>query len=256
MGNPVLRVERRGARAILTLAQPPVNALSRAMIGALEATVADLAADPEVRVVHLRAEGKAFCAGADLAEMAATLGPDGSIDAQIAFVASLQRGFAALEALPQVTIAEIGGAALGGGLELALACDLRVAAAGAKLGLPEVGLGLIPGAGGTQRLPRLVGPGIAARLILGGEVVDGATAQSLGLVHWAVEAAGLAAFTEALATRLATLPGPAVAQAKSCLAAALIPGRDGYAEELAATRALLERPDTRALVDAFLAGRR
>ena len=90
-------------------------------------------------------------------------------------------------------LAEIGGAAMGGGFELALACDLRIAANEAKVGLPEVRLGLIPGAGGTQRLTRLCGPALANRLILGAEVLDGATAAALGVVHWSAPRAELAA---------------------------------------------------------------
>ena len=103
----------------------------------------------------------------------------------------LQRLAARLETAPLVTLAEIGGAALGGGFELALACDLRIAANEAKVGLPEAGLGLLAAAGGTQRLTRLVGPGIAKRLILGAETLDGAAAERLGLVQWAVPRADL-----------------------------------------------------------------
>ncbi|HEY7726055.1 MAG TPA: enoyl-CoA hydratase-related protein, partial [Anaeromyxobacteraceae bacterium] len=169
----------------------------------------------------------------------------------------LQRLLARIEALPLATLAEVGGAALGGGLELALACDLRVAAAEARVGLPEVGLGLVPGAGGTQRLTALCGPAVARRLILGAEVVGGAEAADLGLVHWAVPRAGLAAFAEGVADRLAALPRAAVAEAKSCIAARADPARDGFEEELAATRRLLlHEPETRSRVEAFLAGRR
>jgi enoyl-CoA hydratase/carnithine racemase len=256
MDNPVLRVEGTDGCRVLTLTRPPVNALGADLVQALGRVLDSLAGDASVGVVHLRAEGKAFCAGADLAEMAANLGPAGSLDAQIAFVRSLQQVFARLEALPQVTIAEIGGAALGGGLELALACDLRIAANEARLALPEVGLGLIPGAGGTQRLTRLCGAPLARRLILGAETIDGASAATLGVVHWAVPRADLAATATAHAARLAALPRAALGAAKACIAAALDPERDGFEEELSATRALLTLPETRALVDAFLAGRR
>ena len=112
-------------------------------------------------------------------------------DRMYAYVAGIQRLYARIERLPQVTLAEIGGAAMGGGLELALACDLRIAAVEAKLGLPEARLGLIPGAGGTQRLTRLCGRPVAARLILGAETLDGAAARELGIVHWAVPRAEL-----------------------------------------------------------------
>ena len=100
-----------------------------------------------------------FCAGADLKEVRARMDASDGADRMYAYVAGIQRLYARIERLPQVTLAEIGGAAMGGGLELALACDLRIAATEAKLGLPEARLGLIPGAGGTQRLTRLMRPG-------------------------------------------------------------------------------------------------
>jgi enoyl-CoA hydratase/carnithine racemase len=251
----VLTVERNGAVAIVTLACPPVNALGGALVDALDRALAAIVADPAVRVVHLRSALKAFCAGADLGEMAANL-PD-RVDAQIDAVRGLQAVVARLESLPLVTLAEVGGAAMGGGLELALACDLRVAAREARLGLPETQLGLLPGAGGTQRLTALCGPAVAKRLILGAEVLDGTAAAALGVVHWAVAREELAAFASALAARVAALPRAALAAAKSCIAAAADPARDGYREELEATRhLLLHEPETRARVEAFLAGRR
>jgi enoyl-CoA hydratase/carnithine racemase len=164
----------------------------------------------------------------------------------------MQRLFERIEALPLVALAEIGGAALGGGLELALACDIRVAAVGAKLGLPEVGLGLLPGAGGTQRLTRLCGRGVANRLILGAEVVDGVQAERLGLVQWAQPREQLADWTRDLAAKIAALPKAAVAGAKRCIAAQGDPAKDGFAEELAATRRLYQYPETRRRVSEFL----
>jgi enoyl-CoA hydratase/carnithine racemase len=177
----------------------------------------------------------------------------GGADRMYAFVASIQRLYARLEQLPQVTLAEIGGAALGGGLELALACDLRIAAAEAKLGLPEAGLGLIPGAGGTQRLARICGPGVAARMILGAETVDGSTARELGMVQWVAPRADIAAEARAVARRIAVLPAPALAAAKACIAAAGDPGCGGYTDELEATYRLLREPETRERVTAFFA---
>ena len=141
---------------------------------------------------------------------------------------------------------------MGGGLELTLACDIRVAALEAKLGMPEVGLGLLPGAGGTQRLTRLCGRGIANRLILGGEIIDGALAEHLGVVQWTQPRAQLAEWTSKLATRFAEFPRPALAASKQCMAAVGDPHRDGYAEELAATRKLYQHPETRRRVSEFL----
>ena len=157
----------------LTLNRPPVNAISEDWVAAFETKLDDLARGPRFTVLHIRSEQKVFCAGADLKEVQERMdAPDGP-DRMYAFVAGIQRLYFRIEALPQVTLAEIGGAAMGGGFELALACDLRIAANEAKIGLPEVRLGLIPGAGGTQRLTRLFGPGLASRLILGAEILDG-----------------------------------------------------------------------------------
>lgn len=257
MSQQVLSISRVGAVAVLTLDSPPVNALSKALIKALHAAMDQVEADRTVGAVHIRSNAKVFCAGADLAEMRENLSDPDKVDTQIDFVRDLQNVLKRIETLGVATIAEVGGAAMGGGLELALACDFRVAANEAKLALPEVNLGLIPGAGGTQRLTNLCGPAIAKRLILGAEVLTGADAQALGIVHWAVPRAELAAVTHALAERIGALPRAAVAASKSCIAAAADPARDGYEEELTATRdLLLHEPETRARVEAFLSGQR
>jgi enoyl-CoA hydratase/carnithine racemase len=240
--------------ATVTLAHPPVNAISEAWVRHFESVLNDLAASGNWTVLHLRSNQKVFCAGADLKEVRDRIGAADGPDRMYAFVAGIQRLYARIERLPQVTIAEISGAAMGGGLELALACDLRIAAVEAKLGLPEVRLGLIPGAGGTQRLTRLCGRPIAQRLILGAEVIDGATALGLGIVDWAVPRSELAQRTVELVRRLAELPAAALAASKSCIAAAGEPGRGGYSSELEATRVLLTDADTRRRVEAFLAG--
>lgn len=248
----VLSVERRGRVAVATLSRPPVNALDDALITRLEAALDRLADDDEVAVLHLRSAQKVFCAGADLALMRSCFAKADGPDVMLEVVARLQRLFKRVETASLVTIAEIGGAALGGGMELALACDMRVAAAEAKLGLPEASLGLVPGAGGTQRLTRLCGRGIAGRLILGAEVIDGAEAGRLGLVQWVRPRAQLADWTRELAARIAALPKAALVAAKLCIAAQGEPGRDGFAEELAATRRLYEHPESRSRVAEFL----
>jgi enoyl-CoA hydratase len=253
MSFSVITTRRSGPVFVVTLASPPVNALSKALIADLHAAMDVVEGDKSLRVLHIRSEGKAFCAGADLAEMRENLADPDKVDAQIAFVRHLQNVLKRIESLPLATLAEVGGAAMGGGLELALACDFRIAAQEAKLALPEVNLGLIPGAGGTQRLTLLCGPSVAKRLILGAEILDGAAACAMGLVHWAAPRAELADKADTLAQRLATLPRAAVAAAKSCIAAALDPARDGYEEELTATRdLLLHEPETRHRVEAFL----
>jgi enoyl-CoA hydratase/carnithine racemase len=146
-----------------------------------------------------------------------------------------------------VTLAELCGRALGGGLELALACDLRIAAQDASLGLPEPRLGLIPGAGGTQRLPRIAGVAVAKRLILGAEVINGAQAAALGVVHWAVPSSELAARARQIARDIASLPAAALAEAKACIGA-----QNGYERELEATARLLAQDETQRRVRAFL----
>ncbi len=171
-------------------------------------------------------------------------------------VAEFQRAFARIERLPQVALIEIGGAALGGGLELALAADLRIASQHVKLGLPEAKLGLIPGAGGTQRLTRLCGRGVASRLILSGDVIDGVTAERIGIVQWSVEHEKLEAEAKAVAARIESLSSGSVREAKRLIAAAFDPARDGYAEELEADRRLFETEDTRTRLAKFLAGAR
>ena len=142
---------------------------------------------------------------------------------------------------------------VGGGFELALACDLRIAAAEAKVGLPEVKLELIPGAGGTQRLTRLVGRGLANRMILTAETVDGVTAERLGIVQWCYPKSELAPRAADIARRIAALPRAALAAAKLCVAAAAEPGRGGFADD-SSNLSATERSETRQRVGAFLTG--
>jgi enoyl-CoA hydratase/carnithine racemase len=241
--------------ATLTLSRAPVNAISEDWIVRFDGMLDELAARTDWRVLHLRSDQKVFCAGADLKQVSDRIHAADGPDRMYAYVAGIQRLYARIEKLPQVTLAEIGGAALGGGLELALACDLRVCALEAKVGLPEAQLGLIPGAGGTQRLTRLCGRSVAARLILGAETLDGAAARELGLVQWAVPRAELPERAIEIARRIAALPAAALAASKACIASACEPGRGGYSEELEATRLLLTNPETRERVEAFLAGK-
>jgi enoyl-CoA hydratase len=250
----MIRAQVGDAVATLTLSHPPVNAISTDWLACFNAELDALAARSDWHVLHIRSEQKVFCAGADLRQVEQRFRAADGPDAMLAYVAEIQRLYARIEALPQVTVAEIGGAAMGGGLELALACDLRIAAAEAKLGLPEARLGLLPGAGGTQRLTRLCGRGVAARLILGAEVVDGTTAAALGIVHWAAARAELPARAGELVQRVAALPGAALAACKDCIAAAGEPGGGGYLLELEHTRRLFTDPDTRRRVAAFLDG--
>ncbi len=251
--SPVLTTTREGRVLVATLARPPVNALDDALLAALDAALDAACADEDVCVLHLRSSQKAFCAGADLALMQSCFSTPQGPGEMLAVVARMQRLYARLESAPVITVAEIAGAAIGGGLELALACDLRIAALEAKLGLSEARLGLLPAAGGTQRLTRLCGPGVAKRLILGAELIDGAEALRLGVVQWAQPRATLAEFASATAARIAAMPRIALAANKRCIAVQNDPWSDGFAEELAETRKLYEQDETRRKVAEFLA---
>ena len=240
--------------ATLTLNHPPVNAISEEWLRLFDAKLDELGARTDCKVLHIRSEQKAFCAGADLKEVQARMQAADGPDRMYAYVTNIQRLYFRIEHLPLVTLAEIGGAAMGGGFELALSCDLRVAANEAKLGLPEVRLGLIPGAGGTQRLTRLCGRTIASRLILGAQVLNGAAACQLGLAQWSFPRAELQQRAAEIAQRIAALPAAALAASKACIIAASDPERDGYTAELDATRQLLSNAETRQRVQEFLAG--
>jgi 3-hydroxyacyl-CoA dehydrogenase len=168
---PTVTLERRGAVAIATIDNPPVNALGAALRADLAAAVREAMADAGVAALVIAASGKAFIAGADISEFGKPLAEP-----------ILPQVLEAIEAAPKPVVAAIQGVALGGGLEVALACHARVAAPAARLGLPEIKLGIIPGAGGTQRLPRLIGAAAAFPMMLTGEPVPAQKAQALGLV--------------------------------------------------------------------------
>lgn len=180
----VLTVEKDGSIAWLKLNRPRVmNCLNRDLLKALLTACEELSADRSVRVVAVIGAGtKAFCAGADLAERKGMTQGE-TLD----YLALIQRTMRAVETLPQVVIAAINGSAWGGGFELALACDLRVMVSSAQMRLTEVKLGIIPGAGGTQRLPRLVGKSRAKELILTAAPVSAELGLNIGLVHRVVD---------------------------------------------------------------------
>ncbi len=246
-------VSRRGAVAELTLDRPPVNAIDDAMIAALHGALDQLACESDFQVLHIRSSMKVFAAGADLALIRSWKDAPSPSGALSAYIERLQGLYHRIESLPQVTLCEIAGAAMGGGYELALSCDLRIAAEEAKIGLPEVGLGLIPGAGGTQRLTRLCGRGVAARVILTGEPVDGSTAAALGMVEWCVPRAEIAERARAIADRLATMPAHAQRVAKQCIRGFADTGTLGFQLERDLGGALLDSPRTQQLIGDFLA---
>ena len=249
----MFHLEVADAVATVTMDRPPVNAMSEAWVAAFNTMLDGLQARDDWSVLHLRSALKIFSAGADLKEMRERFGAPGGLERQLAGISGYQALFARIESLPQVTLAEISGAALGGGFEVTLACDLRVAAREVKVGLPELRLGLLPGAGGTQRMTRLAGRPAALRLILGAEQITAAEAEAFGLVQWAVPAGELAATARAIAQRYAALPAHAVQAAKICIAAAATPGAAGFDAEVAQSRGLLQTAESRALIAAFLA---
>lgn len=178
----VLSERRADGVAILRLNRPPLNALSEGLLGELAEAARELALDDGVKAVVVCGGEKVFAAGADIAEF-------GSGDDARRIGDCFRATFDAVAAIPRPVIAAIRGFALGGGLELALSCDLRVASESARLGQPEVLLGIIPGAGATQRLPRLVGPARAKELIWSGRQMRADEALAIGLVERVVPAA-------------------------------------------------------------------
>lgn len=199
MGFNNLLLESREGIAFLTVNRPKVlNALNAETMGELDAAVTALAADPAVRAVILTGAGeKAFVAGADINELAEA-SPVSGRETSLRGQRVLER----LEKMGKPVVAAINGFALGGGLELALACHIRLAAEEAKLGLPEVKLGIIPGYGGTQRLARLIGKGRALEWILSGEMMDAAEAHRIGLVNRVLQRAELLAGAETLLRKI------------------------------------------------------
>jgi enoyl-CoA hydratase/carnithine racemase len=196
----------------LTLVNPPLNLVTRELLLELDAALATLAAAApgDIRAVVLTGSGeRAFSAGSHVGEFEAQRGPAGRERHE------LESGVARrLAELPMPTIAAIEGNALGGGLELALCCDLRIASERARLGLPEVRLAVTPGAGGTQRLPRVVGPARAKELILTGRVLTAAEAERIGLVHEVVPAGEAVARAIEIAEEIARRGPVAVREAK------------------------------------------
>lgn len=238
--------------AILTFDRPEVrNALDRETVREAEDALIHLRADESVGVLILTGAGdKAFVSGADINDLRARTRDEG--------LAAINSSFcAAVERFPRPTIAAVNGYALGGGCELALACDIRIAADTASFGQPELGLGIIPGAGATQRLPRIVGLGRAKYLILTGETIDATQAHEIGLVSLVVPAAELAAEAHRLAQRVLR-QGPLAARlAKMALnASARVDLDSGLLIETLAQAICCQSPDKHEGTTAFLEKRK
>jgi enoyl-CoA hydratase/carnithine racemase len=203
-------IERTGRTAILTFTREErLNALDSQTFRDLVTACDELEADPEVGVVILTGRGRAFVAGADINEYVGI-----SITDYVAFQRLGRRAYERIERLSKPTIAAVNGYALGGGFELVLVCDLVVAAEGAKLGLPECKLGLLPGGGGTQRLSRIVGPMKAKELLMTGDFITAEEAHRLGIVNRVVPPADLMSAAQALADRILERAPLAVRMAK------------------------------------------
>jgi enoyl-CoA hydratase len=225
---------RLGIVSFLELVNPPLNLVTEALLHELSAALETLsaAAPADVRAVVVSGRGeRSFSAGSHVGEFEAQRGPDGHDRHALE-----ERVGTALAGLPMPTIAAIEGNALGGGLELALACDIRIASERAKLGLPEVRLAVTPGTGGTQRLPRVVGPARAKELILTGRVLTAAEAERMGLVSEVVPAGRAVARATEIAEEIATFGPIAVREAKRLIDAAWDLDLDrGLADELEAS---------------------
>ena len=255
MPYTTLRFETDGPHlGLLTLTRPErLNAINKAMTLELTRLVGELEADDDLRVVIVTGEGRAFCAGADIKERAAD--PD---DMSVQRTSRLiSPTFRRIERLPQITIAAINGPAVGGGLELALACDLRIASTEARMGLPEVTLGILPGAGGTQRLPRLVGPARAKQMMLFGDLIDAATAKEWGIVNELAEPADLMAKAREWADALLQQPPLSLVNIKGAINVAMDADLDtGIAYEQRASTILAMSEDRQEGYRAFVEKRK
>lgn len=244
-----LLLERRGHTALVTLDNPPAHTWTLASLRALKELVADLNADADVYALVITGGGaKFFSAGADLKVFA-----DGDKDMAFNMAAAFGEAFEALSAFRGVSIAAINGYAMGGGLECALACDIRIAEEHAQMALPEASVGLLPCAGGTQHLPWLVGEGWAKRMILCGERVDAAKALAIGLVEEVVPTGKGAATALALAAKVARQSPSSVTACKTLIQGARSrPLADSLPDERTLFLGLFETQDQKEGVQAFL----
>ncbi len=210
MAYEVIQLKKENGVAIITLNRPPMNPLNGQVYQELDQAADELQADDTVKAVIITGAGeKAFAAGADITQMV-NLTPVGAYN----FTHGARVALKKIENLKKPTIAAVNGLALGGGCELSLACDFRLASDTAKFGQPEINLGIIPGAGGTQRLPRLIGATKAKELVFLGDIIDAATAEKLGLVNKVVPAAELMAEAQKMAQKLVSKPAVAMQMAK------------------------------------------
>jgi len=247
-----LLVEIENKIALVTLNRPQaLNALNKDLLNEISDFLDEAEKNPEIRVVILTGSGeKSFVAGADIKEFSDFGGQQGELLAK----EGQDKVFNKIENFPKPVIAAVNGFALGGGLELAMACHFRIASENAKLGLPEVTLGLIPGYGGTQRLPKLIGKGRAAQMIFTAEMVPAQRAFEMGLVNEIVLQTELLARTKAIASRIAGNSSLAIAKAIRAVNAS--DSKDGFDLEIRSFGELFDQKDFKEGVGAFLEKRK
>jgi enoyl-CoA hydratase len=241
---------KAGAILNIVLNRPAVrNAINKAMVDELTAALEAAAVDGDLRALVVSGGERAFASGADIAE----LKERGLGEALMRINAAV---FARIEEHPLPSVAAIRGYALGGGSELAMACDVRIAGEGSKFGQPEVGLGIIPGAGAIQRLPHLVGLGVAKELILSGRIIDAKEAAAIGLVNRVVPDSAVLDEAKALARSIARNGPLAVRIAKAALNTAHAGARPEDAVDMLGQAVLFESKDKHDRMSAFLARRK
>lgn len=240
-------VQQVDRTVVWTLHNPPVNAISFDLLKTLDEEYDRVENNPDVRVVVITGKGGAFAAGADIAGF---LKLGGQIEE---FMETGVRLYRRLETGPKPVVAAVNGVALGGGSELALAADIRIASSRARFGQPEVNLGIIPGWGGTVRLPRLIGHSRAASLLLTGDSINAEKAYQIGLVDQVVEPSLVLDTALNVADRLASLPPLALQSLKGLLS---VSEDDAQARETAAIKKLMATQDAWEGVKAFMAKRR
>lgn len=248
MTAPLVLASQEGRVRVLTLNRPEArNALNAALRLELMACLDEAKNDGSVGAVVITGSGSSFAAGADLRELLARTSAEQEQFLQPPHI------YSTVEAMPKPVIAALNGHALGAGLELATACDLRVCSTGAKLGQPEINLALIPGGGGTQRLVRLIGPAQASRLVLTGDPVEAEEALRIGLVDQIVPKEDVLARATVLAAAMANKDPVAVAAAKEALRAARdMPYREGLAKEIGLFVRLHARTESKERILTFL----
>lgn len=236
--------------AVISLNNPPANALGLDQINELTRLLEGFDADERLRAVIFCSDLRFFSAGADISFMAAAMKHADGPDRVAELCRRMQDAFVRLERLSALAFVAISGICVGGGLELALACDFRIAEKSAVLGLPEVKIGLLPGAGGTQRLATVAGRTAATRFIMTGEMISGSDALEAGIIHAVTDQGSVFEETLQFARMVIAAPKASLAAIKRCMA--LAPSTEGFRAEIEETRALHMEPETRARIAAFL----